>query len=150
MLEEAHDIIRPMADMKDISVSTEEAKGLPSLTADRGRLRQIMLNLLSNAVKFTAEGGRVDVEALVAQDGVLRSDQMVPAIRISVSDTGVGIKPEDQYRIFVLFEQVDSSYSRDQEGTGQRARIKQEAGRGARRDDSSGPVTIIRTAVRLK
>ena len=51
-----------------------------------------MLNLLSNAVKFTAEGGRVDVEALVAQDGVLRSDQMVPAIRISVSDTGVGIK----------------------------------------------------------
>ena len=118
LLEEAHDIIRPMADMKDISVSTEEAKGLPSLTADRGRLRQIMLNLLSNAVKFTAEGGRVDVEALVAQDGVLRSDQTVPAIRISVSDTGVGIKPEDQYRIFVLFEQVDSSYSRDQEGTG--------------------------------
>ena len=118
LLEEAHEIIRPMADMKDISVNTEDAKGLPSMTADRGKLKQIMLNLLSNAVKFTAEGGKVDVEALVAQNGVPGSDETVPAIRISVSDTGVGIKPEDQDRVFAVFEQVDASYSKAREGTG--------------------------------
>ena len=88
------------------------------MTADRGKLKQIMLNLLSNAIKFTAEGGKVDVEALVAQNGVLGSDETVPAIRISVSDTGVGIKPEDQDRVFAVFEQVDASYSKAREGTG--------------------------------
>jgi signal transduction histidine kinase len=66
------------------------------------------VNLLSNAVKFTPEGGRVVITATAA-DGV---------ITIAVSDTGIGIAPEDQAAIFEEFRQVGSDDTRTQEGTG--------------------------------
>jgi signal transduction histidine kinase len=71
-------------------------------------VKQILLNLLSNAVKFTPEGGRVGLTASVA-DG---------AITIAVSDTGIGIAPEDQAAIFEEFRQVGREDARKQEGTG--------------------------------
>jgi DNA-binding response OmpR family regulator len=83
-----------------------------------------MYNLLSNAIKFTPEGGRVTVNARVEQQNsgpfplpfemACHGGWMV----IRVADTGVGIKREDQTRIFVEFVQVDSSYGRKQQGTG--------------------------------
>jgi signal transduction histidine kinase len=74
---------------------------------DERKLKQIMLNLLSNAVKFTPDGGRIDLKAGPVDGGV----------QISVSDTGVGIKPEDQQAVFEEFCQVgDDSHKR--EGTG--------------------------------
>ena len=76
--------------------------------ADERKLKQIMLNLLSNAVKFTPEGGKVTVAA-TRPDG---------ALEISVSDTGVGIAPEDQEAIFEEFRQVGRDYTRKAEGTG--------------------------------
>ena len=76
--------------------------------ADERKLKQIMFNLLSNAVKFTPDGGGIEVK--VGGEG--------EEFLISVADTGIGINPEDQERIFNTFEQVDSTYSRDQQGAG--------------------------------
>jgi signal transduction histidine kinase len=80
--------------------------------ADRGRVRQILLNLLSNAIKFTPDGGRITVAAAVVNGGG------GPYARIAVSDTGIGIAPEDQPKLFKEFSQIDASSSRKHEGTG--------------------------------
>jgi signal transduction histidine kinase len=81
---------------------------LGPFVGDERKIRQVLLNLLSNAVKFTPEGGRVAVRAVPA-DG---------AVEISVSDTGIGIAPEDQEAIFQEFRQVGTDYARKREGTG--------------------------------
>jgi signal transduction histidine kinase len=65
--------------------------------ADDRKVRQVVLNLLSNAIKFTPEGGRIEVAA-VARDG---------SVEVSVSDTGVGIAPEDHEAVFQEFRQVN-------------------------------------------
>ncbi|MCK4640787.1 MAG: response regulator [Candidatus Marinimicrobia bacterium] len=79
-----------------------------NILADERKLKQIVFNLLSNAVKFTPEGGSITTSAY--REG--------KDLFINVSDTGIGIKPEDQERIFGKFEQVDSSYARQKQGTG--------------------------------
>ena len=73
---------------------------------------------MSNAIKFTPPEGRIDVTATLVPDRLYESYQPVPAIQIAISDTGIGIKPEDQERVFETFTQVDSSFTREQEGTG--------------------------------
>ena len=78
------------------------------ICADEVKLKQIIFNLLSNAAKFTPGSGRITLSAIRDNGNLL----------VSVTDTGIGIKLEDQPRIFEAFEQVDSSYSRQQEGTG--------------------------------
>jgi signal transduction histidine kinase/HAMP domain-containing protein len=78
--------------------------------ADRGRVRQVLLNLLSNAIKFTPDGGRITVAAATVNGGDFA--------RITVSDTGIGIAPEDQPKLFQEFSQLDASASRKYEGTG--------------------------------
>ena len=75
---------------------------------DERKIKQILLNLLSNAVKFTPEGGRIGINARKV-DG---------AVEISIRDTGVGISPEDQAKIFEEFRQVGSNYAHKTEGTG--------------------------------
>ena len=85
----------------------QEILGL-NILADERKFKQIIFNLLSNAVKFTPDGGSITTSAY--REG--------KDLFISVSDTGIGIKPEDQERIFGKFEQVDSSYARQQRGTG--------------------------------
>ncbi|MFC1834302.1 ATP-binding protein [Thermodesulfobacteriota bacterium] len=78
------------------------------IRADEVKLKQILFNLLSNAAKFTPDGGEIRLAARKEDDHLM----------VSVSDTGIGIKPEDHERIFAEFEQVDSSFARSQEGTG--------------------------------
>lgn len=78
------------------------------IMADEVKLRQILLNLLSNAIKFTRNGGRIRVTA-----GCNGTDFMV-----SVSDSGIGLAPEDKERIFGAFEQVDASYTKQTGGSG--------------------------------
>ena len=78
--------------------------------ADRQRVRQVLLNLLSNAIKFTTDGGRIALEAAPANGGV--------AARVAVTDSGIGIAPEDQVKLFQEFVQLDASASRKYEGTG--------------------------------
>ena len=81
------------------------------ILADPRKLKQIIYNLLSNAIKFTPNGGRITLSAMT----VLESE---PMVEIAVSDTGIGLKAEDRERIFGVFQQVESSASRNYEGTG--------------------------------
>ncbi len=104
---EAMATVRPQVDAGSLHLEAAPMKGVV-VSADAGRLRQVLLNLLSNAIKFTAEGGRVQVSAVVAGDAVL----------LRVSDTGVGIAEADQARIFDEFTQLDPGRSRSVQGTG--------------------------------
>jgi signal transduction histidine kinase len=78
------------------------------LSADRIRLKQVLYNLLSNAVKFTPEGGTVRIDAAAVGDSV----------RISVTDNGIGIPPEEHEAIFNEFHQVGTTTKGVKEGTG--------------------------------
>ncbi|MCJ2054083.1 ATP-binding protein [Methylobacterium sp. J-070] len=83
-----------------------------SLVGDSGRLRQILLNLLNNAVKFTPRGS---VTVSLRHEGMSLAGDL---IRFSVTDTGIGISPDRQERLFRRFSQADSSIRRDYGGTG--------------------------------
>jgi signal transduction histidine kinase len=98
----------PLAKEKGITLEETLPQDLPPVEADRAKLRRILLNLLSNALKFTQKGGRVEVRAE-------REDKHV---RISVSDTGVGIAPEDVDRLFDKYAQARSRATRGEKGTG--------------------------------
>ncbi|MDB6036953.1 MAG: Histidine kinase, partial [Verrucomicrobiales bacterium] len=117
-------IVKGLAFKKRIHLEFEVAEDLTPLFADEAKFKQIMYNLLSNAIKFTPEGGQVTVSARRwVDDGALPNPERrrrppAPCLRIAVSDTGIGIRPHDHERIFVEFEQVDSSYGRQQQGTG--------------------------------
>ena len=83
------------------------------IETDEQRLAQVITNLLSNAVKFTPEGGKVSLNTELVTE-----DNDFCAIRFSVSDTGIGISPEQKQRLFQSFEQADSSTARKFGGTG--------------------------------
>ena len=101
-----------MARQKRISLGAQLDPGLPSVSADQPKVKQILYNLLSNAIKFTRDGGRVTVSATPDPD----ADG--GRVRVTVTDTGIGIKPDDHERIFQSFEQLDASYAKSQQGTG--------------------------------
>ncbi len=110
LLENAFTMIKETAYKAGIKLELEigDEFKVDNIWADDVRLKQIIMNLLSNAVKFTPSGGTIRLQA----------QKLDQETRISVSDTGIGIKPEDQARVFEEFEQVDSSFSRQQQGTG--------------------------------
>ncbi|HEX9820758.1 MAG TPA: GAF domain-containing protein [Methylomirabilota bacterium] len=101
-------LVRERAVRRGITLGQWVDPRLGEIKGDERKIKQVLVNLLSNAVKFTPEGGRVDVRAVQA-DG---------AAEISVTDTGVGIAPEDQEAVFEEFRQVGSDYARKHEGTG--------------------------------
>jgi signal transduction histidine kinase len=107
-LENALILIKERATRHGISLDLGVDPRLEELLGDERKIRQVLLNLLSNAVKFTPEGGRISLKAVLT-DG---------SVEISVSDTGIGIAPEDQDAIFEEFRQVGSDEARKQEGTG--------------------------------
>ncbi|HXD21591.1 MAG TPA: response regulator [Vicinamibacterales bacterium] len=112
-LRDVHVIVKTLAIKKGIALSFDVTPDLPVVTADQAKFKQVMYNLLSNAIKFTKPDGAVTTKASIAEDASAGS-----ILRVSVTDTGIGIKPDDQARIFGEFEQVDSSYGREQQGTG--------------------------------
>jgi signal transduction histidine kinase len=100
-----------------------EANGIPeNMNADERKIKQVMYNLLSNAMKFTSEGGKVKIKAQNYKfNGNGSKNDKKPhraGIKISVSDTGIGIDSKDLGRVFNPFEQVQSSASRKFQGTG--------------------------------
>ena len=112
---------------KQQEVRLEVGEDPLNILADGTRLRQVLYNLLSNASKFTPEGGLVTVAALATRaplpfpsDRAGEQPRLVSrdAIWVSVRDTGIGIRPEDQPKLFKEFSQVDSSASRQAQGTG--------------------------------
>jgi PAS domain S-box-containing protein len=108
-------VVKSLANKKHHVLEVRVAPDLPPLVADEAKFKQIMYNLLSNAIKFTPDGGRITVEAGIETGCLEESEQ---CIVVRVSDSGIGIHPDDQERIFREFEQVDSSYGRLQQGTG--------------------------------
>ena len=115
-LRETRTIVGALAAKKHLSLEVEVEDGIPALTADQSKFKQILYNLLSNAIKFTPEGDRIRVTVRMASEvGVKQGGRW---IEVAVADTGIGLKPEDQERIFGKFEQVDSEYGREQQGTG--------------------------------
>jgi signal transduction histidine kinase len=101
----------PMAEKKGLRFGVELPPGELRVQADRRALAQILINLVGNAVKFTDAGAVV----LRAARGTGAEG---PRVRLSVCDTGGGIRPEDQARLFQAFSQVDASSTRRHEGTG--------------------------------
>ena len=99
--------IEPLAAQKKIELRIAEGSA-GDITADAGKLKQMLLNLVSNGVKFTPEGGMVSIEARRLED----------TVELSVTDTGIGIAGGDQERVFHEFQQVDSGVARTQPGTG--------------------------------
>jgi signal transduction histidine kinase/DNA-binding response OmpR family regulator len=111
LVEDTVELLAPRAQHKGIEIASFVDQRLPGRVAgDPARLRQVLLNLAGNAVKFTAQGG---VSVVVE-----RSDDSDRHIRFLVRDTGIGIKVEDQGRIFRDFEQADGSSTRHYGGTG--------------------------------
>ncbi len=102
--------VRTQAMQKNINVAFEnDGRGL-KFTADPKRLKQILVNLLTNAVKFTPAGGRIGL-TVTAPEGE-------DVVRFTVWDTGIGIAPENERKLFRAFTQIDSGLTRAQEGTG--------------------------------
>ena len=106
-IDSALSLVRERATRRGITLHTTLEAGIGEVRADERKVRQVLLNLLSNAIKFTPEGGRIEVKA-AGENG---------AIDVSVSDTGIGIAPEDQEAVFEEFRQVGASAAK-QQGTG--------------------------------
>jgi signal transduction histidine kinase/CheY-like chemotaxis protein len=123
-LHEVQAIVKTLANRKRISLEFHVEADLPSLSADEAKFKQVMYNLLSNAIKFTPDGGRVTVRAAFQKEDkgdswpASKIALRVESLRVTVTDTGIGIEAGHQERIFKEFEQVDSSYGRQQQGTG--------------------------------
>jgi signal transduction histidine kinase len=107
-LENAVTLIKERAGRHGIALQLDIDPRLSEVVGDERKVKQVFLNLLSNAVKFTPEGGRIS----------LKASQKDGAVEIAVTDTGVGIAPEDQAAIFEEFRQVGTDETRKQEGTG--------------------------------
>ncbi len=102
-------LIAPRAERAALTLAVSlDAKG-SSLYIDKTKLSQILINLLSNALKFTVEGGKVELRGALADDG---------SFVFQISDTGIGIAPEDIPKAMAPFGQVDTRLSRMFEGTG--------------------------------
>jgi len=106
-LDNALTLVRERAGRRNIALHMSIDNRLGEIQGDERKIRQVVLNLLSNAIKFSPEGGRIEVSAM-PKDG---------SVEVSVSDTGVGIAPEDQERVFEEFRQVGTA-EKKAEGTG--------------------------------
>jgi signal transduction histidine kinase len=102
-------VVEPMAEKGEVQLSCDAAAGTLVVCADEHKLRRAIINLLSNAIKFTPPSGRASVSVRHAADGTAR---------ISISDSGIGIAPEDISRALTPFQQIDSPFSRKYEGSG--------------------------------
>jgi len=101
--------LKPMASNKSLQLAMELEESLPMVLADSQRFRQVVINMVSNALKFTEKG------CVIIQCSLLERYDMV---RVSVSDTGIGISPAALDYIFEAFRQADGSTTRRFGGTG--------------------------------
>ncbi len=111
IVNEVSSSLAALAIEKQLEFTTQVTDDGDPITTDRRALSQILLNLTNNALKYTESGSvRIDVWATIHNEQ--------SAVAFSVSDTGIGIKPDDQERLFKAFEQLDRSSTRRYEGTG--------------------------------
>jgi PAS domain S-box-containing protein len=108
-IDEVCSALFPMVNTKRIGIRREIAAVVRNVTLDRRRFMQVLYNLLSNAAKFNKEDGEIRISA----------DRDAPCtLRLTISDTGIGIRPGDFSKLFVEFQQLDSGIARHSEGTG--------------------------------
>jgi GAF domain-containing protein/anti-sigma regulatory factor (Ser/Thr protein kinase) len=107
-LNNAVTLVRERAQSHGIKLALEVGPELDTVVADERKLKQVVVNLLANAVKFTPDGGTV----------TLRAARENGQVRLAVHDTGIGIAPEDQQRIFEEFQQASHQTEKSREGTG--------------------------------
>ena len=113
LLRQVSELLSPRAHEKAIEIAWAVAPGLPTLLADEGRLRQVLLNYAGNAIKFTEVGG-----VLLSADLAPSSSDSGGRIRFSVRDTGPGVAPEARAAIFEAFVQTDPSHQAQLGGAG--------------------------------
>lgn len=114
MLKKVINVINFRVDEKNQNLSVYIDNNIPkTLINDDQRLSQVITNLLSNAVKFTPENGTIKLDA-----HLVKQDNGICTIQIQVTDSGIGITPEQQSRLFYSFEQAESNTSRKYGGTG--------------------------------
>ncbi|MEE3716337.1 ATP-binding protein [Tumidithrix elongata RA019] len=116
------ELIEKQALKKNIQLEFKLPDNLPNIYGDERRIRQVLLNLLNNAVKFTPEEGRVTLEVKPTTlcdrlDGSEKKPER-SAVQFAITDTGIGIAPENISRLFQPFIQIDSALNRKYEGTG--------------------------------
>ncbi len=110
VLQQAVDMVRPLAEARHQSLELDAPAQRTRIDADTTRLVQVFANLLSNGVKFSPEGGRIVVHAGIAPHG--------RTVQVRVTDDGIGIEPEMLTQVFELFVQADRSLDRAQGGLG--------------------------------
>jgi PAS domain S-box-containing protein len=125
-------IIREKAGTRHITLGLDAAEALGTMQADARKVKQIVYNLLSNAVKFTSDGGQVTLRARrvpraevgtlsgfgAGRSFPLADNAFAEFLKISVTDSGIGISPEGLEQLFKPFSQIDSGLARKYEGTG--------------------------------
>lgn len=115
-----------IANKKNLTLDFETKDDLPEIYADIRRVEQILTNLITNALKFTSEGGRISVKTDIINADEIDIDKLISPntalngkyLKISVEDTGIGIKKEDIPKIFDKFSQIESSLNRNKGGVG--------------------------------
>ena len=132
-LQDTLNLVRQQALSAGVQIQEELAcNNSMELVADIRKLKQLLVNLLSNAIKFTPQGGMVTLKALpaclddltdtkaraIAALQALKTPNTIEYLHLIVADTGIGIKPEEMDKLFKPFSQVDSSHTRQYEGTG--------------------------------
>ena len=119
--------VRQQAFQKGVRVISDISTHLGDIIVDERRIRQVLINLLTNAVKFTPAGGEISLQVAVGCGNTWHGNatisdyfksQDLPLLLFQVSDTGIGIAPNDLPRLFQPFVQIDSSLNRQQTGTG--------------------------------
>jgi len=117
-LERAVTAVTPFAEKKGLSLNARVSPSIGDMVSDRRRVEQIVLNLLNNAIKFT-ESGSVTIECEPVQ-AYQRSpgDAPTTAVRVRVTDSGIGVAPEDLAKLFQPFRQIETGLTRNHEGTG--------------------------------
>lgn len=108
LMERAARVLRPLAEQKRQHLTVHPIEPPLTIYGDLSRLTEALTNLLDNAVKYTPEGGSITIQSAPDVDGV----------RIDVADTGIGIPPMEQSRVFERFYRVDRARTREQAGTG--------------------------------
>ncbi|TYQ24471.1 PAS domain S-box protein [Pseudanabaena sp. UWO311] len=111
--------IKQQAMKKQLQIDMHLQPNLPEMQLDERRIKQVLINILNNAVKFTANGGHIKLEATkLSHVSEHTQEHTQDYLQISITDTGIGISPENIQKLFKPFIQIDSALNRKYEGTG--------------------------------
>ena len=119
LCESALELVQKLIETKKIQIESQIPQNLPNLNIDHGRIQQVLAHLISNAIKFSPEQSLVKLDVSILSDREANnSNKSRNWLRVTVTDQGIGIAPEDLPRLFQPFSQVDGTLNRQYEGMG--------------------------------